>query len=208
MKNYMNHIGKYVKSGLCLCLFAGLLSCGRNDNKDIPEEEVSMRVEETETFSGNVPTADSDKLYTDFAATDYFESWDEDNDNALNKDEFAKSLFSTWDTNADNMLDENEWDMAANDFGFKADENWNWEAWNSNNDNMISMDEFSTTLSSANLYEAWDENKNNALDKREYAEGLHGMWNEGKGELTEEDYDTKFNKYYDSNAKKYLPERG
>ncbi|MBD1395758.1 hypothetical protein H9Q13_01150 [Pontibacter sp. JH31] len=210
MKNHFNNLKRYFRAGLTLFVLGGLAACGGNDKKDMAEDTAAVRTEKTGRFAGTASAIDGTRMYTDFAATDYFTGWDANNDNMLNKEEFATSFFSTWDTNGDNTLDKSEWSTAANDFGFKDNPNWDWAAWDNNKDNKLSMNEFNTQLAKAQLFENWDKNNNNLLDQREYADGLHTMWNEADadGTLNEEEYKGKFNKYYDSSQKRMMPERG
>ncbi|RIJ34290.1 EF-hand domain-containing protein [Pontibacter oryzae] len=210
MEKRMYNIGPLLTLGLCCSIGLSLLSCKGDEKKEMIEEPVSMRTEATESFAGDMPAIDSDRLYSDFSATSNFENWDTDKDNLLNENEYADAFFNTWDTDNDKMLNQNEWEAASGDFGFRNNADWEWAAWDANKDDAISKKEFSARLSETNTFEGWDKNKDNMLDEREYTEGLIVMWNDADddGTLDETEYTEKFKRYYDNNEKQYLPERG
>jgi hypothetical protein len=210
MENYTTAISKCIKSGIYLGVFIGLVSCGDNDNKEITDETASIRTEETGTFAGTASTIDGNKLYNDFAATDNFESWDRNNDNLLNKDEYTVAFFSTWDANNDNSLNQNEWNSAVNDFGMKDNTAWAWSDWDANKDNKISRSEFNSGFAKADMIATWDKNNDNMLDEKEYSEGLFNTWSnaDNDGVLDEEEYKVMFKKYYIKDQNKYMPEMG
>lgn len=181
MKTIERRIRRTIANGLSVCLLAGMVACSDHNKSD--EDDVAHQENQTleEIF-------DRDTFNNSFTSNDRYDRWDTNKDEFLDEDEYSDGLFQTWDVNDDNRLDENEWNTASEDFRIG---NQNWKDWDTSNDGYLDTREFKTGLHQKGWYGEWDSDQDKKINKREYSNGLFGLWDvnrDGKLDETENRY--------------------
>lgn len=188
MKNekFLSTVGK----GLSLLFLAGLVACGGEgevvETTEVGEAELDNEMVTAETY-------DADRFNTTFASTNYYEEWDANDDNMLDRNEYNTGFYDTWDVNNDNRLDENEWNTATRDWGL---ENETWAEWDTNTDGFLDENEFGTGFADNEWYGEWDTDGNNMLAEREYTDGVFGLWDANDDNMLDENEYGYYNTYY------------
>lgn len=135
-------------------------------------------------FWNDFNKAGQESAYADFntAFTDYglFDTWDEDADEMLSKDELSRGLYATYDADRDEMLNEQEVAgmgqdrlFAERDLGLG---------------NEIGFEEFDTGLEENwDEYERWDADQNQMLTRDEFNRGVFDLFDADRDEVLNAD---------------------
>ncbi|ARS35427.1 hypothetical protein [Pontibacter actiniarum] len=194
MKKRTTYIGKITGCGLSMLLLTGMVAC--DSNTEVADTEVATsEAPIAEELSEDVgrDNIDLNQFNSDFASTNYYEEWDENDDNLLDENEYRGGMYSTWDVNNDNQLDENEFTTASNDWGL---ENESWADWDTSGDGILDENEFNTGFADNGWFDDWDADNDNMLAEREYSEGVFGVWDENDDNLLGSDEYGYYNTYY------------
>lgn len=185
------NLWKVLRTGLACTLMVSMVACGGTEEA---ETEELAEVDTMEEDAGVMDNWDTERFGTSFTETGRFGGWDANDDNMLDENEYYSSYYDTWDVNDDNALDEDEWNNASRDFGMEGQ---NWADWDVNKDNRLDENEFRTGAARNNNYSTWDRDGDKMLNEREYSDGVFGLWdNDRDGALTNDDYNTRYNRYY------------
>lgn len=125
-------------------------------------------------------------------------TWDSDDDNYLNDNEFYTTYYSWIDTDNDNRIDQNEWNVGYNnlygDYGTVED----FGEYDLNDDGFLDDNEWFEGWGDSNWFSDYDLNDDELVDNDEWDEGLFGLWDEDDDDSwNEQEYNT-FTTYYDT----------
>lgn len=158
------------------------------------EDEAGNIAQNTVTITVNEADLDAAAFNTAFASTEWFETWDADDDGLLNEDEFGISFFDAWDLDDNDEIVETEWNDFAADFGLDDE---TWSVWDADADGVLSEDELNTGLGNLNFFTDWDLDDDELLDEEEYTGGIFGFWDDNDDDLlTSDEYVERFDIYY------------
>mgnify|MGYP005749784189 CR=1 FL=1 len=194
MKMNELNLGKVFRYSLGCLLVAGVAACGGVEETETADDTVVV-----EEDAGVMENWDTQRFRTSFNESGRFAGWDTNDDNLLDENEFYISYFDTWDVNDDSMLDEEEWNNAVLHYNMEGQAMTDWDK---NKDMKLDESEFRAGMAKNNYYRDWDRNKDNMLDENEYTEGVFMLWDvDDDGYITEEEYNTRYNRYYGTTMK-------
>lgn len=98
----------------------------------------------------------------------YVSEYDDNNDEVLNREEFNHAItdqeyFISWDLDEDNRLNQEEWTEGFKTYSSEAAEKEVFEDWDINKDNYVDEQEYNERS-----FELWDENKDEGITIDEY----------------------------------------
>ncbi|WP_299654943.1 hypothetical protein [uncultured Jannaschia sp.] len=82
-----------------------------------------------------------------------FSDWDADGSGIVDEGEFAGGLFGRFDQDGDGALTASEWDDGIDAWYGEEAVDLDFDAWNSDDDDMLSADEFTDSFRVSDLYE-------------------------------------------------------
>ena len=145
----------------------------------------------TWTFSN----ADSDKnleltkqeFRTAVGGSDYFKSFDANDDRRIDDNEFRTGFYDRFDRNNDDRIVEAEYDRYGE--GVFGDNVSDFDALDANDDAYLDSDEFNIVLDDAGLYDSWDADGDGYLVDNELYDGTYGTLDTDRdGVYTEAEY--------------------
>jgi Ca2+-binding EF-hand superfamily protein len=114
----------------------------------------------------------------------------------LDRDDFNSQIFRRWDTDRDGHLDYEEY--AAGNIRWAEEFGDNFEAYDLDEDEQISAEEFGAGMDDTGIYDIWDTSGEGYLSEEEFGEGLFNILDAdedgylSEDEFGETDYDTWF----------------
>lgn len=158
------------------------------------EDEGGNVAMQTVMITVNEADLDAASFNMAFASTEWFETWDLDDDGLFDADEFGASFFDIWDMDDDDDIDETEWNDFAEDFGL---ENADFATWDADSDGVLSMDEINAGLETGGWFDTWDMNDDGFLGEEEFTGGIFGFWDDNDDDiLTFDEYVDRFELYF------------
>ncbi|RDV14476.1 DUF4625 domain-containing protein [Pontibacter diazotrophicus] len=149
---------------------------------------------ETVMMMVNEADLDAAAFNTLFADTEWWDTWDANNNNSLDQTEFGTTFFQTWDLDDDGTITQDEWNEFAGDFGM---EDADWDDWDANNDNQLDQTELNAGILTSGWYTNWDVNNDGMITQEEYTAGIFNFWDDDDDAvLTSEEYVTRYETYY------------
>lgn len=144
-----------------------------------------------------------EKSFSDMgSSTDYYNTWDLNEDNYLDENEFSEGYYNLWDLDNNETIEREEWDKNINTFKDRANEVLTWETSDLNQNNRVEKNEFEEAFNQLRYYMDWDKDKNEKVDKNEFLGGLFSDIDLNKdGFLDRDEYDDNF---FDIDLKKDL----
>ena len=139
----------------------------------------------------------SDKeFYDGITATGYHANWDLNSDNNVTDEEVLRGFYRIWDTDGDGVIDQAEWQANIPE---NAEEFSDMEAWEIDQEEGLSYEEFAETLAGTEFYERLDENMDDEISEEELSNSLYYIWdNDGDGYVEAAEYEEWYDKYYDA----------
>lgn len=116
----------------------------------------------------------------------FYTRWDADQDGTLAGDELSRGIYGIYDGDDDGTLSAEEFDSWNTAWGG----DYNYEAWDTNDDEVINSDEFRAGIGEAGVFDAWDNDNNGLYTEEEVYAGLYNTWdNDEDSYLTSEEYE-------------------
>ena len=193
----------------CMFLFSAA-SCNSGGGEGAVEDE---GLAETEEIGYDTELGETESELVTNDAVGRFDEWDINDDQMLDQNEFETvandaGFYNEWDADADGFLSDDELNEGIygvydedDDGVFSEDEfnNWNtawggdyeYDAWDVNNDNVLDNDEFYTGIGDAGIYEGWDVDNDGLYADEEVYGGLFETWDADDDDyLATEEYNT------------------
>ncbi|MFD2515970.1 EF-hand domain-containing protein [Pontibacter locisalis] len=192
----MNRIKRSILSTcrgyICLCLLPALVACGGGEIEEAQDEALS----DDEVMGREMVVADTwdeGMFFEKFAASNKYGSWDLNDDEFLDEEEFTSSFYQTWDLDGDGRISKSEWDTVVANYGV---EEADWTAWDTDGDGYLEMAEFEADFAQIGWHSAWDLDKDSMITEREWTAGVYQLWDtDGDNQLDRTEY-IHYNKYY------------
>lgn len=116
-----------------------------------------------------------------------FSEWNKNGDNVLTASELSQGVFTIYDEDRDDLLDKEEFAAWNTAWGGAYEDRW--DAWDTDDNNMLTVEEFSTGFDEAGVFYKWDVVDDQVYTKEEVYNGLfEALDTGGDGYLTEEEY--------------------
>jgi Ca2+-binding EF-hand superfamily protein len=122
-------------------------------------------------------TVDLEEWTTGMGVLGLFSDWDAEADGTLVESEFASGLFERFDGNDDEALSSSEWDDGIDAWYGEEAVELDFEAWNRDDDDRLSEEEFTDSFAVSELYEDFAaevgiENPNGGIGEDAFVGGL------------------------------------
>ena len=101
---------------------------------------------------GNLELTETE-LTTGATEVGLYDEWDVDNDDLLDEDELYGGLYDTWDLDGDGLIGEDEFGESVERWLTEAD--YDFEAWNTDDNDFLHEDEFRAEIAETGLYDTW-----------------------------------------------------
>lgn len=163
---------------------------GQSEWEDKNNENVSYTP--GEQFEELDADRDQRMTYQEFEAEteeeNYFNRWDADNDRSFSERELNEGLFNNWDKNQDNFLDGSEYQAYNSAWRDRYGDNFS--TWDSNQDEQLDIDEFDAGVRETGTYGAWDTNNDGVISREEFRRARFDTRDADQdGSLSSEEYE-------------------
>lgn len=157
-----------------------------NDTQEVAYIELEERFKEWDK-DGNLRW-DRNEFIAAANSVGLYSAWNNNEDDALTVSELSEGVFNIYDENNDNLMDKEEF-AAWNEAWGRRDYADRWDTWDTNNDNSLTAEEFTTGFDEAGAFDRWDVVDENVYTKEEVYNALFAALDTGgDGYLTEEEY--------------------
>ncbi len=140
---------------------------------------------------------DNNDFNSSFTTSPYYNQWNANGDQVVDRSEFAQGFFATIDKDDDGALNNQEWQNAREAY-FSSDDLADYqtlEVWDQNGNGRVQPDEFAQVLDQSDYLAEWDDDGSGQLEESEVAKGVFAMWDtDGNGVIEAEEYTDWFEK--------------
>ena len=166
-------IGKKAAFAAVTAMF---IACGPPVDDDVYEDEAAMAEEQ----ASDAPYAQWDADHSDDVDVSEFDAWwqDEhdrfdwelDDEEGLNRDEYAQGVYAAWDENGNGRIDETEWRRGSDRVWGVGRYTATWSDWDGDGDSELDLNEVREGFEREGLYDRVDGDRDGLIDDEELAD--------------------------------------